>query len=277
MRRNLYLICLLAITLVSRAQTDSLSKGTLIIIGGGDIPDTIFTLFAQSCGGKEQPIVVIPTATEDDEWIRSGNHLKKFSDRGFTNLSTIHTRNKNEADDPVFLEHIRKAKGIYFGGGDQQRLADAYAGTKLHQAMFDLLKRGGVIMGTSAGATIMGSLLIGGDHRKTPHIPQTFPAGLSFLQHTAIDQHVLVRNRQFDLIPVLEHNPGTFGIAIDESTAAIVSKNKISIAGKSYVMIYDPKDWKNQQETWGRVYIPFRMMKVGDQLDLQSRKITRSK
>ena len=67
-------------------------KGKLIIIGGGSIPDSLFEFFAAHCGGKDQPILSIPTATTDEEFIQKGEHLIKFSSRGFTNLSTIHTR-----------------------------------------------------------------------------------------------------------------------------------------------------------------------------------------
>ena len=250
-----------------------LPKGKLIIIGGGDIPDTLFNLFATSIGGKDQPIVVIPTATSDEPYIREGGHLQKFSSRGFTNLHTIHTRDKKMADDPVLIELMQKAKGLYFGGGDQDLIAKAYANTELHKEMFALLERGGVIMGTSAGATIMGSLLIGGDHRNTPHVKTSFSAGLSFLNNTAIDQHVLVRNRQFDLIPVLESHPGILGIAIDESTAAVVAGNSLSVAGKSYVLVYDQKDWKTQLQSWERVYRPFQMLHEGTVYDLQTGKI----
>jgi cyanophycinase len=250
-----------------------LPKGKLIIIGGGDIPDTLFNLFAASIGGKDQPIVVIPTATSDEAYIREGGHLKKFSTRGFTNLHTIHTRDKKLADDPALIELMRKAKGLYFGGGDQDLIAKAYANTELHRERFALLERGGVIMGTSAGATIMGSLLIGGDHRKTPHVNTIFPAGLSFLSNTAIDQHVLVRNRQFDLIPVLEAHPSILGIAIDESTAAVVAGNSLSVAGKSYVLIYDQNDWKTQLQGWKRVFKPFQMLREGTVYDLQIGKI----
>lgn len=247
------------------------ANGKLIIIGGGDIPDTIYNIFAEHCGGKDQPIVVIPTATGDDEWIRSGGHLKKFSERGFTNLTTIHTRDRNKADDPEFLKAISKAKGIFFGGGDQERLAQAYAGTALHKAMFELLNRGGAIMGTSAGATIMGSVLIGGDHRKYPDKKHAFPEGLSFITKTAIDQHVLARNRQFDLVPVLEADPTLFGLAIDESTAAVVEKGTISVAGDSYVLIYDQEHWATQKKEWGRVFMPFRMMRRGGSFDLKTK------
>ena len=118
------------------------------------------------------------------------------------------------ANDSLFPAFLQQAKGVFLGGGDQENLAKVYGGTATHQALIDLLNRGGMIMGTSAGATIMGSLLIGGGHRKTPHLPSTFGEGFSFMQQTAIDQHVLVRNRQFDLVPVLENNPQVFGMAL---------------------------------------------------------------
>lgn len=265
-----------ALSLTLQAQEDVstfLPKGKLIIIGGGDIPDTLFNLFAASIGGKDQPVIVIPTATTDEAYIQEGGHLKKFSTRGFSNLHTIHTRDKKKADAPALIALMRKARGLYFGGGDQDLIAQAYANTQLHREMFALLERGGVIMGTSAGATIMGSVLIGGDHRKTPHVKTTFPAGLSFLKRTAIDQHVLVRNRQFDLIPVLEAYPDVLGIAIDESTAAVVTGNNLSVAGKSYVMVYDQNDWKAQLSDWKRVYRPFRMLQEGMVYDLKAGKL----
>lgn len=265
-----------ALSLTLQAQEDVstfLPKGKLIIIGGGDIPDTLFNLFAASIGGKDQPVIVIPTATTDEAYIQEGGHLKKFSTRGFSNLHTIHTRDKKKADAPALIALMRKARGLYFGGGDQDLIAQAYANTQLHREMFALLERGGVIMGTSAGATIMGSVLIGGDHRKTPYVKTTFPVGLSFLKHSAIDQHVLVRNRQFDLIPVLEAHPGVLGIAIDESTAAVVTGNSLSVAGKSYVMVYDQNDWKTQLSDWKRVYRPFRMLQEGMVYDLKAGKL----
>ena len=45
-------------------------KGKLIIIGGGNIPDSLFEFFAAHCGGKDQPVVYIPTATSDEKYIQ---------------------------------------------------------------------------------------------------------------------------------------------------------------------------------------------------------------
>jgi cyanophycinase len=272
--RFIYFLLALLIVQPSIAQQEVFPfKGKLIIIGGGDILDTMYNLFAKEIGGKDQPIVYIPTATDDEPWIQAGQHLVKFTSRGFTNLTTVHTRDKQKASDPVFIDRIRKAKGVFIGGGDQANIANAFLGTTVHQELFALLNRGGIIMGTSAGATIMGDLMITGwEQRKAPNVLHTYPPGLAFMKNTSIDQHVLVRNRQFDLVPVLESSPNLLGIAIDESTAAIVEGNRIRVVGKSYVMIYDQSNWKEQIAEWGRVYKPFLMMQEGTSFDLKLRK-----
>ncbi len=248
-------------------------KGKLIIIGGGSIPDSLFEFFAADCGGKNQPVVYIPTATNDEEFIQKGEHLIKFTSRGYTNLSTIHTRNKKEADDPKNIALMRNAKGLFFGGGDQQLIADAYAGTKLYDEFIALLNRGGVIMGTSAGATIMGSLMVGGDARDDISKKYNFNPAFSFMTNTALDQHVLARNRQFDLISVIENYPGTLGIGMDESTAIIVEAGQFKVWGKSYAMLYDPMDWAAQKNKWGRVLKPFKMMASGSSFNFVTREI----
>jgi cyanophycinase len=261
-------------TVIAQENSFYNKKGKLIIIGGGTIPDSLFSFFANYCGGKDQPVVYIPTATTDEAYIQNGEHLLKFTSRGFNNLSTIHTRNKKEADDPKNIALLRNAKGLYFGGGDQQLIADAYAGTKLYDEMIALLDRGGVIMGTSAGATIMGSLMIGGDSRNDISKKYTLNPAFSFMTNTALDQHVLARNRQFDLIPVIEHYPGTLGIGIDESTAIIVEAGQFRVWGNSYVMLYDPMDWAEQKKKWGLVLKPFKMMSSGSRFNLLTREIT---
>jgi cyanophycinase len=245
-------------------------KGKLIIVGGGSMPDSLFEFFAAHCGGKNEPIVYIPTATKDEKYIQAGGHLVKFTSRGFTNLSTIHTRDQAKADAPEHIALMKKAKGIFFGGGDQDLIAEAYGGTQLYQEMLALLDRGGVIMGTSAGATIMGALLVGGDARKDLTKTYTFKPAFSFIQNVDIDQHVLVRNRQFDLIPVIESNPTHLGVGIDEATAIIVEGNQFKVWGNSYAMVYDAKDWAHQKATLGKVVKPFKMLYSGQIFDLNT-------
>jgi cyanophycinase len=265
-KRFLFLQLMLLFSQVTFAQQEIFPyKGKLIIIGGGDILDTMYNLFAKEIGGKDQPIVYIPTATDDEPWIQAGQHLVKFTSRGFTNLTTVHTRDKQKANDPVFIDRIRKAKGVFIGGGDQANIAASFLGTDVHKELIALLNRGGIIMGTSAGATIMGEVMITGwEQRKAPHVQHQYPAGLAFMKNTSIDQHVLVRNRQFDLIPMMETNSNLLGMALDEATAAYVQRDSIQVVGRSYMMIFDHQDWNTQKKEWGKVYKPFMMYSEGE-------------
>jgi cyanophycinase-like exopeptidase len=77
-----------------------------------DIPDTVYSIFAAACRGRDQPIVIIPTATGEEDWMRSGGHLKRFTEMGFSKLTTIHTRDKGKADDPEFIKSQSTARGI---------------------------------------------------------------------------------------------------------------------------------------------------------------------
>ncbi|MEY5045605.1 MAG: hypothetical protein RL713_830 [Bacteroidota bacterium] len=265
-KRFLFFLLMLLFSQVTFAQQEIFPyKGKLIIIGGGDILDTMYNLFAKEIGGKDQPIVYIPTATDDEPWIQAGQHLVKFTSRGFTNLTTVHTRDKQKANDPVFIDRIRKAKGVFIGGGDQANIAASFLGTDVHKELIALLNRGGIIMGTSAGATIMGEVMITGwEQRKAPHVQHQYPAGLAFMKNTSIDQHVLVRNRQFDLIPMMETNSNLLGMALDEATAAYVQRDSIQVVGRSYMMIFDHQDWNTQKKEWGKVYKPFMMYSEGE-------------
>jgi cyanophycinase len=202
-----------------------------------------------------------------DEDIAENKFKDRFEKLGFSTIKVVHTRDKSEANLPENVLKIQQASAIYFTGGDQSRIADAFLGTKVHDELKRLLERGGVIMGSSAGATIMGTLLIGGDARAFPNINIPYPP--------ALDQHVLKRNRQFDLIPVLDSYTHLLGIAMDEQTAIIVSNNQFSVWGPSYVLVYNPLDWALQVKKFGKIYKPFIMLSKGQKFDLMARNIVK--
>ena len=57
--------------------------------------------------------------------------------------------------------------------------------------------------------------------------------GLSFIKNVAIDQHLLARNRQFDMFEILEVYPDLLGIGFDENTAIHVTGDSFEVIGKS--------------------------------------------
>jgi cyanophycinase-like exopeptidase len=91
--------------------------------------------------------------------------VQDLMEAGALRLEVLHTRDRAVADSDAFVAPLREARGVWFGGGRQWRLADAYLRTRTHAALDELLARGGVIGGTSAGATIQGSYLARGDTR----------------------------------------------------------------------------------------------------------------
>ena len=171
----------------------------------------------------------------------------------------------NEVKREERQKHLEKQRQLR----EEQRLESKYHFASWRAGMINASRKIAI-----AGATIMGSLLVGGDARNDLTKKYDFEPAFSFVQHVAIDQHVLARNRQFDLIPVIEYYPTNIGVAIDESTAIIVDAQQFKVIGASYALLFDPKDWEQQKKEWGRVIKPFKMMAAGDCFNWNTRKIT---
>lgn len=213
-------------------------KGTLVIIGGGKVTDVIWDRFLELAGGEKAKIVVITNASGPGETGHMGtiNYLSKRL--GEDRVTQMHLTTIEEANDDKNLKPLREATGVYFTGGRQWRIAEVYLNTKVHQELFALLARGGVIGGSSAGASIQGSFLWRGDTRGPQHLIGDHTQGLGFLKLSAIDQHILVRNRQHDLDAFIKAAPEFIGIGIDESTAIVVTGDEFEVIGKSYVAVH---------------------------------------
>jgi len=252
-------------------------KGTLLIIGGG-ASDIFYEKFMELVGGADAPIVVIPTAATSD--IMSAEDLenfrKSFVKLGFTNVTVLHTRDREEANSTTFVEPIRKARGVWFSGGRQWRHADSYLNTLTHKAFFELLSRGGVIAGSSAGATIQGSYLARGDTKKNTIMMGDHEEGLGFISSVAIDQHLFARNRQFDMFEILENRPELLGIGLDEDTGIIVEGDQFRVFGNSYVAIYDGTRWSAERDiiyTLPEGSRDFYLLRKGQKYDLKNREV----
>src|SRR6185503_7119524 len=116
--------------------------------------------------------------------------LTMFEKAGAKNVSVLRARKRDEVESPEFLAAVRAAKGIWFGGGRQWRFIDASAGTKAQEVFHEVLKAGGVIGGSSAGASIQGEVLARGNPLGNQEILcEGYERGLGFLPGAAIDQH----------------------------------------------------------------------------------------
>jgi cyanophycinase len=223
------------------ARSSGPPNGALLVIGGGalvpDIREAALRL-GSGDGGALGRWVYVPTAAADGELHRAAP--PDFITRAGATVTVLHTRNRTVADSETFVAPLRSATAVFFGGGRQWRLVDAYADTRTERELRAVLDRGGLISGTSAGATIQGSYLVRGAPEGN-HILMSpgHERGFGYMTNVAIDQHVIARARTRDMATVIAARPGLLGIGIDEATAVIVQRNTMTVIGRSSVLITD--------------------------------------
>lgn len=228
-----------AIAIPSDWPEPRVESGALVIVGGGGMPKEISDKFMELAGGSEAPIVVLPTANpgEARESQREGAYLTRL---GFKNVTVLPQTRLDEIESGAFEEALKNAKGVWFGGGRQWRFVDAYAGTKAESLFRDVLARGGVIGGSSAGATIQGDFLVRGSPLGNEEMmAEGYERGLAFLPGVAIDQHFSQRKRFLDMADVVRRYPRLLGIGIDESTALVVQGSMGTVLGRGQVHFFD--------------------------------------
>ncbi len=263
-------VCALLLLLPGGAPAQEVgpANGSLVIVGGAMRDAAIRDRFVELAGGAAARIIVVPTAGGAGEYDDSSCGLGLWREMGVASVTCIHTVDRVEADSEQFTRPITEATAVWFNGGRQWHIADSFLGTRTEEEFRKVLERGGVIGGSSAGATIQGSYLVRGDTSGNTIMMGDHQVGFGYLKNTAIDQHVLRRNRHFDLIEVIEAHPELLGIGIDENTALVVQGDEFEVIGASNVLIYDPRTTVGEN---GRFYF----LSPGDRYNLATREATR--
>ena len=203
-----------------------LAGGSLVIGGGGGMPEEVWKRFVELAGGANARIVILPTAVEDPS-AEPSFEARVMKQAGAEHTVTLPQIARDEVEEAAFLAELDRATGVWFGGGRQWRFVDAYWGTAAWTRLLDVCKRGGVIGGSSAGATIQGDLLVrGAPAGNQIMIAEGYRRGLGLLPGVAIDQHFAQRNRFKELEGCLAAYPSICGVGIDEQTALVVTGAK---------------------------------------------------
>jgi cyanophycinase len=244
-------------------------NGSLLIAGGGPLPDEALRQFVELAGGKDARIVYVPC--EEAKTIESEPGMVRIlRNAGAGKVDWIHTKDRSLANDPVFTSKLIDATGIWFGGGRQWNFVDSYLNTETHRLMHLVLERGGVIGGSSAGASIQGDYMPRGDPMgNTEMMAEGYERGMGFLTGVAIDQHFTQRNRFPDMQLLKRTFPQLLGIGIDEGTCLIVKKGQAEVIGPGQVAFFDrPEGSDSIQEhtsvVAGQVYDLERRVRVVD-------------
>lgn len=245
------------------------AHGTVIVVGGGAIGPGIWSRFIAAAGGPDALILDVPNAGGGTSYGEDAAGARLLRAAGARNVHVLFTTSRQVADADSFADLVHRAGGIWFEGGRQYRLVDAYAGTKTEQAFHDVLARGGVVGGSSAGATILGQFLVRGAPSNDNRIMDYpgYERGFAFLRGTAIDQHVVARERLPDLADsIMPRHPELLGMSEDEGTAWVVRGDTATIVGRDKAFVYGGRDANDPGK-------PFLTLYPGDRYDLGARRV----
>jgi cyanophycinase len=218
------------------------ANGALVIIGGGRIPPAVAQRFVELAGGKAAKVVIVPSAQPGAQpgGERGAEPFARvLQNLGVTDVRTFDCSHPREVT-PERLAVLADATAVWFGGGRQWRLCDSFDGTPAIAAFHAVLARGGVIGGSSAGATIQGEFLVRGNPMgNADEWCLGYDRGFAFLPGCAVDQHFIARNRTADLQGLITQLPQLIGLGIDEGTAAIVQGSRLDVLGDSKIAVFD--------------------------------------
>ena len=218
--------------------------GPVMIIGGAEDrfrDKVILGTFADLAGGAEGSIVVISTASSLGDAATQA-YRELFLGLGTGAVTGIRPEEREEADDPAVVSTLSQATGVFLTGGNQSRLTQVVAGTRLGDAISNAHDRGVVLAGTSAGASALASHMVAfGRPGPTPkHRMVTLAAGLGIVPGVVIDQHFEERGRIGRLLALVAQSPSLLGIGIDEDTCAVVTADRVlHVLGRGAVTLVD--------------------------------------
>jgi cyanophycinase len=260
-------------------------RKALIIIGGGEDKEgdkVILREVAARVGAG--PLVVTTVASHEPEGLFE-KYEKIFHELGVKQVQELEIETRCDAQKPENAARIRGARGVFFTGGDQLRIASQIGDTPISDAILSIYENGGVVAGTSAGASVMSdTMLVAGESRGSHRASDALrmAPGLGLMAHVVIDQHFSERGRFGRLIGAVSHNPQSLGLGIDEDTAVVVEGDRFRVIGSGAVYVLDGRSttYSNvadatADETVSIYDVTVHVLSQGDAFDLEKRRPAR--
>jgi cyanophycinase len=208
------------------------SSRRLLIIGGAAGPG-LLGRFVELAGGASARIVVIATASSSPASAEA-EFRDAFRALGAGEVQSLRLSSRAEAN----VEHalLRQATGVFFTGGDQERIASVLGGTTTDSVLQELP----LVGGTSAGAAVMsGTMIVEGDAPGVTRAGVRTGPGLELLPGVLIDQHFAERGRLNRLLSAVALYPHELGLGIDEDTAILTGDDRFEVLGNGGVTVVD--------------------------------------
>jgi cyanophycinase len=255
---------------------------TLVIIGGHEEKSRDGAILREVAkranGGK---IVVSTVASHEPEGYFEG-YDAVFRELGLNEVRELEIMDRCEASSDEKLRILEGATAFFFTGGDQLKITSQIGDTPVSRRIVEIYEAGGVIAGTSAGASAMcETMLVKGRGRESHRIGDLWMApGLGLLRDVIIDQHFAERGRMGRLLGAVAHNPRVLGIGIDEDTAIVVeNEESFFVLGSGAVYVVDASGTTHanvadasRDDPLSIYDVRLHVLSQGDEFDLRERR-----
>jgi cyanophycinase len=219
----------------------SAAEGPLIIIGGHEDKEgdkVILKAVSERLKGGRLVLATIASHSPDGYF---ETYQKAFASLGVTDLVELYIEDRAQTHDPDKLALLANAGGVFFSGGDQLRISSQIGDTPVEARIREIWRAGGVLAGTSAGASVMSdTMMVRGASAETHRIGDLQMApGLGLVRDTIIDQHFAERGRIGRLLGAVAQSPRVLGVGIDEDTAIVLEGDDFTVIGAGAVYVVD--------------------------------------
>ncbi len=255
--------------------------GPLIIIGGHEDKEGDRLILKEVARRLDSGTLVIATVASHKPEGYFDAYKEAFAPLGITNLVELYVNERWEALEDGAASVLEDAAGVFFTGGDQLRIASQIGDTPIEHAVLALHQRGGLIAGTSAGASVMSeTMLVKGSSAESHRIGDLHMApGLGLLPDVIIDQHFAERGRIGRLLGAVAQNPRVLGFGIDEDTALVVEGQQCRVIGAGAVTVVDGAGLTHSnisearpERTLSMHDVRLHSLSAGDRFDLATRR-----
>jgi cyanophycinase len=259
------------------------NQGTLIIIGGHEDREGEMVILREVARRARGGKVVIATVASQEPDDLFQTYDKAFRKLGVKEVAELAVAEREEAKQEEAVHTLDGATAVFFTGGDQLKITSQIGDTPTFQRIQQIYREGGVIAGTSAGASVLSdTMLVSGDGEKSATVGETvqMAPGLEFVRGVLIDQHFAERGRMGRLLGAVAQNPKTVGLGIDEDTAIVVNDGLyFDVIGSGGVYVIDGETISGSNIAEGSAGdnlsihdVKLHVLSAGDRFDLHTRR-----
>lgn len=215
----------------------------LIIIGGHEDKKgekKILREIARRVGSGKLVVTALASQLPDE---LHEEYDDAFRSVGIRHVYKLRVEDREDAKKESTVRILDDADAIFFTGGDQLRITSQIGDTPTYSRINEIYQNGGLIAGTSAGASVMcETMLVSGNGTQSHKLGANLmmAPGLGFIGGVVIDQHFAERGRMGRLLGAIAQNPKNLGLGIDENTAIVVEQeNRFFVLGDGAVYVVD--------------------------------------